>query len=113
MAKINIDYDKERDVLYFYEGKIDKTLNLALNEDVTFRIDSASNRAKGVIVTNFEYRYPKLVKLLGTKNEEFVGQFFSLFLREVNELKGAISKKNALRNFLLSEKVPTRRKIRA
>lgn len=105
MEKINIDYDKDRDVLYVISGKPKETLNVTLDNDTVVRLNNRANEIVGITVTNFSYVFPKLVKRSAGKSKWFVEEFFSMFLTEFNHFMKTLVAKNATNHLLSSSKV--------
>lgn len=87
MEKVKYSYDKETATFYIVFGIIAKgTLNVSLDEDVLLRFDLKKKKATGLTITNFDLRFPKLKKLIGSKNEDLIPEYFDMFLKNINNL---------------------------
>ena len=87
MEKVTYSFDKDAGTFYIFYGKINKsTININLDEDVVLRFDLQKRRAAGFTISNFDVRYPKLLKLIGTKNDDLLVDYFDMFLKDINNL---------------------------
>ena len=96
MAKLNIDYDKENDVMYVMKGNPCRTMNITVDDDIVLRFHQGKDKVLGLIITNFNYVYPKLAKCLDKKSIWFIEEHFEHILKDFNCLIETITEKKVL-----------------
>lgn len=103
MKKLQLNYDKTRDVLYVLKGSTN-TLNLPYSPCEDIRIDHETYEVSGYIITNFSEIYPKLVDRFNSKDKWFVEDFFESRLADWNSLLAPLRTRKARLDFLMKER---------
>ena len=84
-SDINIEIDKQNDVLYVLKKGADiaSTLNVGVDADVTVRIDRRSHEIVGFTITDFS---KSMFSRISDKNEYILKEEFDFFISNLNAI---------------------------
>ena len=84
-SEINVEIDKENDVLYILkkEADISAALNVGVDADVTVRIDRRSHEVVGFTITDFS---KSMFSRVSEKNEYLLKEEFDFFINNLNAI---------------------------